>query len=284
MSPDGYLYITDQSNDKIRKVSPSGEVSTFVGSTRGHTDGVGASAQLTIPSGIVLGSNGIFYVTDFHTIRTITADGTVRTLAGGVSGYADGTGAEAQFSAPFNIARSPNGDLFVTDANNHKIRKITPNGTVSTLAGSEAGYADGAGSQARFLQPRGIVVGKDNNLYVVDFHSKIRKITPEGVVSAMTGGGIGYTDADVTTAQFNDPLSIAIAPDGTIYVADTNNHRIRMISPEGKVTTLAGSERGYLDGPGVQAKFSWPSALALVSDSILYVSETGNYKIRKIIL
>lgn len=284
VAPDGSLYVTDQSNDKIRKITPGGVVSTFAGSTRGHTDGVGAGAQFTIPSGIVLGSNGIFYVTDFHTIRTITADGTVNTLAGKTDGYADGSGTNASFSSPFNIARSLNGNLFVTDANNHKIRKITPDGTVSTLAGSEAGYADGAGIQARFLIPRGIFMGKEGNLYVVDLHSKIRKITPEGVVSTIAGGEAGFADGNMTTAQFNDPFSLAIASDGTMYVADSDNHKIRMISPDGKVTTLAGSERGYLDGAGTQAKFYWPSALALASDSVLYVSEAGNYTIRKIIL
>lgn len=284
VAPDGSLYVTDQSNDKIRKITPSGVVSTFAGSTRGHTDGVGTGAQFTIPSGIVLGSNGIFYVTDFHTIRTITADGTVNTLAGSTSGSADGTGTNASFSGPFNVTRSLDGNLFITDTYNHKVRKITPDGTVSTLAGSEAGYADGPGAQARFLHPRGITIGKEGNLYVVDLHYKIRKITPEGVVSTIAGGEMGDADGNVTTAQFNDPFSLAIAPDGTMYIADSDNHRIRMISPDGKVTTLAGSEKGYIDGTGTQAKFHWPSALALASDSVLYVSEVGNYKIRKILL
>jgi len=286
VAPDGSLYATDQSNDKIRKISPSGVVSTFAGSTRGHSDGVGLNAQFTIPSGIVLGSDGIFYVSEFHQIRTITGNGVVGTLAGSRDKYGDldGPGATAQLYGPFNIDRAANGNLYVSDIYNYKIRQIAPDGTVSTLAGGgESGHNNGTGIQAKFFNPSGIKVGTDGNVYVTEYAS-IRKITPAGVVTTFAGGEYGYADGNLTTAKFRDPYGMTLASDGTMYVADTQNNKIRKISTDGQVTTLAGSEKGYRDGLGEQAMFHWPVGIAIASDSILYVSEGGNFKIRKIVL
>lgn len=284
VAPDGSLYAADKENNRIRKITPDGVVTTFVGGTRGHSDGIGTAAQLNLPSGIVLGPNGIFYVCDDHKIRTITADGEVMTLAGRSWGYADGLGPTADFRGLYNIARAPNGNLFVTDYHNNRIRKIAPDGTVSTFAGNESGYEDGTGTQARFSSPMGITAGADGNLFVTDGSNRIRKITPEGVVTTFSSIEVGYADGDLGAARFFYPLNVVVASDGTMYVSDMLNHKIRQISPEGKVTTLAGGSQGDLDGTGTQAKFYMPAALALAADSILYVSEYGNFKIRKIIL
>jgi sugar lactone lactonase YvrE len=280
---EGSLYLSDQGNDKIRKITTSGLVSTFAGSTRGHIDGTGASAQFTIPSGLTL-ANNIFYVTDFHKVRTITAEGNVSTLAGSDQGYTDGKGDAAKFFGPISIARAANGTLYIADYYNQKIRRVATDGTVVTLAGSEPGYIDATGANAKFLNPASVTMATDGNLYVTDGNSRIRKVTPSGEVSTFAGSGQGYADGTLTSAKFANPNGLVIASDGSIYVADTDNHRIRKISSTGEVTTVAGSEKGYADGKGTDAKFYWPVAIALASDSILYVSEVGNFTVRKIVL
>ena len=155
---------------------------------------------------------------------------------------------------------------------------------VVTLAGSStSGYADGVGTYAQFNYPYGVAVDSSGNVYVADSeNSRIRFITPSGTVTTLAGNGTsGFLDGVGTYAQFNRPRGVAVDSSGNVYVADTNNHRIRLITPNGTVTTLAGSGSNlYADGVGTNAKFSSPSDVAVDSSGNVYVADQYNFRIR----
>jgi sugar lactone lactonase YvrE len=233
----GNIYVADYGNNRIRKVTPSGVVTTFAGSgTSGEVDGTGTAAQFNGPYGLAMDSSGTIYVADRggSRIRKITPSGVVTTLAGSTLGYNDGTGSAAQFASPQGIAVDSAGTVYVASYLDMRIRKITPSGTVSTFVGvtSPAGYADGTGTAARFNYPNGLAVDTSDNVYVADsYNGSIRKITPDGVVTTLAGNGtIGFADGGGTSARFNDPMGIAVDDSGVVYVVDQNNHRVCKIT------------------------------------------------------
>ncbi|MCH1463187.1 MAG: hypothetical protein L7U46_04820, partial [Candidatus Nanopelagicales bacterium] len=215
--------------------------------------------------------------------------GTVTTFAGGAQGSADGTGADARFNSPPGVAVDGGGNVYVADYNNHTIRKITPAGVVTTLAGTagSSGSADGTGADARFYYPWGVAVDGDGNVYVADENNHaIRKITPAGVVTTLAGTAesSGSTDGTGADARFNRPHGVAVDGDGNVYVADGVNHTIRKITPAGVVTTLAGAARqnGFSDGRGPLARFNYPQGVAVDGDGNVYVADYNNHAIRKV--
>ena len=212
-----------------------------------------------------------------------------------VSGFADGSGPEAGFHAPFGIAADSAGNVYVTDANNNTIRKITPLGMVTTLAGCPGlrGSVDATGCEARFDSPNGIAVDSAGNLFVSDYGSRtIRKITPAGVVTTFAGtaGVRGNTDGPRETARFSAPLSVAIDDADNIYVGDGSagtpgmGNTIRKITPDGMVTTFAGTPgaEGSVDGTGPAARFEFPYNIAADRAGNVYVADAGSSIIRKI--
>jgi sugar lactone lactonase YvrE len=295
----GNLYVT--SGQTVRKLTPDGAVTTLAGTSMlaGYADGAGPAAQFLSLSGIAAARDGNLYVADGgnHSIRKITATGLVTTLAGNFRvdnppGSKDGIGTAALFNNPKGIATDRNGNLYVTDTANNNIRRITLAGLVTTIAGTagHTGSADGTGAAARFNQPTGIAVDKAGNLYVTDTGNQtIRKITPDGKVSTLAGTALVAGSADGTgpAAVFNGPTGIAVDRAGNLYVTDTFNNTIRKITAAGVVTTLAGNERhfgaaGSSDGIGTAALFNAPRGIAIDRAGLVYVADTGNHTIRMI--
>jgi streptogramin lyase len=288
----GNVYVADAGNGTIRKITPAGMVTTLAGTTGavGSADGKGVAARFSGPSGVATDGNGNVYVadTDNHTIRKITAAGVVTTLAGsaGSLGSADGIGSEARFYYPYGVATDSNGNLYVADTFNNTIRKVTPEGVVTTLAGTagQAGKADGVGANARFNRPYGLAIGSDGTVYVADtYYNTIRTITPSGAVATLSGSR-RREGTSGTVAHFNYPFGVATDSVGNVYIADTNNHAIRKITPAEEITTLAGTAgtEGHADGTGADARFREPFGLATDTSGNVYVADTNNHTIRKI--
>jgi streptogramin lyase len=248
---------------------------------------------------VAVDTNGNVYVADYanHTIRKVTAAGRVTTLAGlaGSFGTNDGTGSAARFNYPAGVAVDTNGNVYVADQDNHTIRRVTPAGVVTTLAGSAgaSGTNDGAGSAARFNYPAGVAVFSNGNVYVADqYNDTIRQVTPVGTNSVVTtlaglAGSSGSADGTGSVARFNHPAGVAVDTNGKVYVADYLNDTIRQVTPVGTnwgVTTLAGlaGSLGGADGPGSAARFARPAGVAVDTNGNVYVADYLNDTIRKV--
>jgi sugar lactone lactonase YvrE len=286
---DGSLLVSDVVNQRVRRVTADGTVTTLTTLPAASNGAVGAYGLARAADGALLVANTVT-----HDIYRVDPLGPVTLFAGAtdVSGRVDGASASARFRSPRGLAVHPGGDIYVADSGNSAIRRITLAGTVSTAVGREGGpdVIDGPGRTARFNGPRGLAVATGGTVYVADAgNCAIRAIAPGGTTSTLAGattpGGdaCGYLDATGTAARFSAPSSVAIASDGTVYVADTNNHMIRRVSNTGVVTTVAGqSTPGALDGLGTAASFTSPRGLALAANGDLYVADTGNHLIRLI--
>jgi sugar lactone lactonase YvrE len=297
----GNSFVADAQNGTIRIVSASGATATFAGAAGnfGSSDGTSNNAHFYAPQSTAVDSSGNVYVSDTanHTIRKISSAGAVTTLAGspGANGIADGTSANARFNYPRGLKADASGNLYVADSQNHTIRKITPAGVVTTIAGL-AGYpgnidgtSAGTGTNtARFNAPTGLAVDASGNVFVADTGNQvIRKITSGGVVSTLCGlpGSFGSADGTNNAARFNQPQDIVVDFSGNLYVLDTGNHVIRMIHAYGTnyaVTTVAGSAglSGNVDGLGSSARFSFPAGLAINNVGAFSVGDYANNTIR----
>lgn len=293
------LYIGDTFNHTIRKVTAAGVVTTIAGSpgNKGYADGVGTaqSAQFNTPLGLSMDSNGNLYIADSSndTIRKITPAGIVTTFAGqvGITGSANLTGTAASFNQPASTAVDSHGNIYVADLVNRTIRKITSGGTVSTFAGttSQQGTNDGVGGAAKFMSPQAVAVDSSDNIYVADQGGHtIRKITSDGTVTTLAGLGksSGTNDGVGNVARFNGPQGVAVDKAGNVYVADTGNQIVRIITPGGSVTTLAGlaGQSGSADGTNRVARFAAPRGIAVDGQTNIYVSDVNNSTIRKLVI
>jgi hypothetical protein len=287
----GNIYVSDET-DTIRRIAPNGQVTLFAGAVdqQGSTDGPGPTARFEVPRGLATDSLGNVYVADYgnYTIRKITPAGVVSTFAGsaGDDGDQDGTGAEARFDLPSGVAVDALNNVYVADSYNNKIKIISPNGTVRTLAGGRfGGSSDGVGENASFRVPVAVAVDAARNVYVADWgNALIRKVSPDGRVTTVAGlrNESGYRDGDKNTALFNEPIAIAARPDGTLYVLDDGGHAVRRIDTSGNVTTVAGDHfaAGNVDGVGELARFYFPSGLAFDAQGRLLIADTSNHNIR----
>ncbi|HEX8603419.1 MAG TPA: NHL repeat-containing protein, partial [Pseudoduganella sp.] len=235
--------------------------------------GAAAQGAFADPFGVAVAPRGTVYVADGgdnNRIRTIAPDGTLATLAGGREGFADGKGVQAMFDTPSALALDHLGNLYVADTGNHAVRRIAPDGTVSTLAGKgQAGFADGKGNAARFNGPVGIAVDDAGVVYVADtYNDRIRRIAADGTVTTVAGGGRpGAQDGPAVAARFDTPSGIAVAADGTLFVADTGNHAVRRIDSAGNVSTVAAPPQGERRG-----LLRRPVGIAVTRDGFLYVT------------
>jgi sugar lactone lactonase YvrE len=322
------IYVADNYNNLIRRISPSGVVTTLAGDVNnltngnpnaGFADGLGGLAAFNSPTVAAVDKAGNVFVADTgnNLIRKITPGGLVTTLAGDTnslaSGFADGSGAGAMFSGPTGLAVDDSGNVYVSDSENNLIRRITPDGAVSTVAGNvydltngyyygNAGFADGPGETALFSNPTGLAVDRFGNLYVADSgNNLIRKITPDGTVTTLAGdvytltndyysNNSGFADGEGGAARFNYPVGVAVDFAGNVFVADSQNHLIRTINPDGWVSTLAGNTNGlpeypsygYADGVGSAAKFNFPLDVAADNFGNVFVTDYQNNLVRRV--
>ena len=253
VGPDGSVYVADSDNQRIRLITPDGEVRTLAGAgdfgklIGGYVDGLGTVAQFNRPYDVVLDAHSNLYVADYfnNVIRKISADGHASTLAGnGLPGHRDGTGPAAQLAYPNRLALDREGNLYLTEGHSgdlgewvsgNRVRKTTPQGVVSTVAGTEAaGYTDGPASEAQFNTPMGLDIDAEGNIYVAEYLNHcIRMVATDGQVHTLAGtcGVPGYQDGTALTALFSYPMVVLVSQsEGLLYVADFGNHRIRAIT------------------------------------------------------
>lgn len=281
----GSLYIADEGNNRVRRVSPGGIITTLAGTGKagdGGDGGAGASAQLSSPNSVAVDGSGNVYIADTgnHRVREVTPAGVVLTLAGtGTAGYSGdgGPAASAKLSAPVYVAVDGQGDVYISDAGTQRVRKVTPGGVISTVAGNgQQGYAGdgGAAVSASLDTPRGLAIGPAGELYVVDAgNRRVRVISPQGTINTL-GGVLGAPRA--------------VAPDGAggVFVADAATNQILEIDAQGNVSVAAGTGEAAFRGDGgsaTQAALNGPNDIARDQSGDLYIADLANNRIRELI-
>lgn len=281
----------------IKDFRQNTEVSTLAGTgSGGLQNGAASNARFLYPAGVASDGAGAWYVADRgnHVIRKIV-DNLVYTLAGnGTPSFSDGSGAAAGFNYPHGIAYNPkDGALVIADAGGHRVRRVTPDGVVTTLAGTGSpGGSNGPGNTATFHSPWGVAADASGAIYVAEhLGHRIRKIVLTGSdsrqasswsVTTLAGSAAGFQDGVGASARFNRPSGVAADPSGILYVADRNNHAIRRVSPTGEVATIAGDgASGDADGAGAAATFRYPSGIGLVEGAVV-VADTYNHSLRQL--
>jgi sugar lactone lactonase YvrE len=297
----GNLYIADTSNDRIRKVSPAGIITTVAGNGKSYgplgDGGPATSARLNKPSGVAVDRLGNLYIADAGNcrIRKVSPTSIITTVAGnGTQGSSgDGgpaTSAELYFPQGVTVDRS--GNLYIAD---RVVRKVSPAGMIATAAGSGKGYGPsgdgGAATSARLYDAERVALDGLGNLYIADVDgnpttedSRIRKVSPVGVITTVAGGGSSRGDGGpATNAQLFRPSDVAVDGSGNLYISDADSCRIRKVSPAGIITTVAGNgDRGYSGdgGPATGAELLEPTGLAVDGSGRIYIADKGGNAVR----
>jgi sugar lactone lactonase YvrE len=298
--PAGNLYIADTDNRRIRKVLTGGSISTVAGDGTTGFSGDGAAAataQLNEPQGVALDASGMLLIADTanHRVRQVAPGGTIVTLAGsGSPGFSGDSGAatSAQLFAPAGVAVDASGNVYIADSNNHRVRRITSGGLISTFAGTGAlGYSgDGSPAASATLHyPYGLAIDGAGNLYIADTrNARIRKVNPAGTITTVAGTGAEGFAGDggpAASAQLYAPLAVAVDTPGNLYIADTYNHRIRKVTPEGAISTVAGTGVAGSAGDGAaatSAQLNLPKGVAVDLLGNVYISDSNGRRIRMV--
>jgi sugar lactone lactonase YvrE len=301
VAPDGAIYFAEYQYACIRRVHADGTIITIAGRAEeeGYAGdgGPATDALLQGPDGLAILPDGSVCIADSGNdrIRVINPNGIIRTIAGaGESGYSGdgGPATQATFLTPYDVALGPDGSLYIADTDNFCIRRVDPSGRINTIAGTGvAGYSGDGGpaTAAQLNRPFALALSRNGSLYVADYsNSRVRRIRSDGTIETVAGTGTWGYDGDdrpATLAALNGPIGIAVGPDDEIYIADNHNHRVRVIKPDGRIGTVAGSgQPGYAGdgGPPAEAQLQWPAALVFDQHGHLYVADSGNNRIRRI--
>lgn len=296
----GNIYIADYFNSRIRKINPAGFISTVAGTgVAGYSGdgGLAINARITNSNGIAVDAAGNLYISDQYNycVRKVDASGIISTYAGtGVQGYSGdgGSAIVAQMGEPFGLAMDATGNLYIAEANNHRIRKVDNTGIISTFAGtSTLGFSGDGGpaASAALYNPYGVGVSGSGDVYIADsYNSRIRVVNGAGVISTFAGNGstgFGGDGGTALNAMFDDPRSVAIDAGGNVYVADETNNRIRKINTSGIISTCAGmgfSGYGGDGGNATVAQINHPFGVTVDAGGTIYISDNQNKRVRKV--
>jgi uncharacterized repeat protein (TIGR01451 family) len=304
----GNLYIADDFNERIRKVSTAGIITTVAGNgSYGYSGdgGPATSAQLLNPQGVAVDASGNLYIADTYDnrVRKVSAAGIITTVAGaGPYGYSGdgGPATSAQLYLPYAVAVDASGDVYIADSHNDRIRKVSAAGIITTAAGNgSCCYAGDGGpaTSAQLWSPSGVAVDTSGDLYIADAgNNRVRKISAAGVIRTVAGNGTcpnaGFAvecysgdGGAATSAQFSDPSGVAVDASGDLYITDTYNNRVRRVSAAGTITTVAGNgSYGYSGdgGPATSAQLGFPSGVAVDAGGNLYIADAGSGRVRKV--
>lgn len=296
----GNIHIADTDNWRIRRVSSSGMISTVAGNGIPGYSGDGGpalSASLSDVTGVALDAAGNLYIADAgnRRIRRVAPNGTISTVAGsGVQGFSGdgGPAALATLNRPTSVLVDPAGNLYIADSSNHRIRRVSPGGTITTVAGNGlAGFGGDGGPAggASLMFPLGLALDRSGNLYIADAdNNRVRRVSPSGVITTAAGNGLGGFAGDggpATAASLNLPEDVAVDAAGNLFIADAGNNRIRKVDPSGVISTVAGTGADGFSGdggPAIDAMLNFPWGLALDGAGGVLAADRANNRIRKI--
>jgi hypothetical protein len=294
----GDVFLADSANNRIRKLTPAGTISTLAGNGTAGFSGDGGpatSAALNSPFGVAVDAGGDVFLADYRNqrLRKVTPAGTISTFAGnGTQGFSGdgGPATGAQLNGPFGVAVDAGGDVFLAESGNQRIRKVTPAGTISTIAGNGTqGFSGDGGpaTRAQLFNPEGIAVDASGDIFIADSgNNRLRKVTPAGAISTFAGTGTQGFSGDggpATSAALNNPFGVAVDAGGDVFLGDSGNNRIREVTPAGTISTLAGNGTfGFSGdgGPATSAALAGPIGVAVDASGNVFIADTSNNRIR----
>jgi RHS repeat-associated protein len=300
VGPDGSLYIADVNNERVRRVGPDGTITTIAGNGSPGFSGDGGpatAAQLYKPRAVAVGPDGSLYIADGfnYRVRRVGPAGTITTIAGnGSPGFSGdgGPATAAQLASPAAVTVGSDGSLYIADAENGRVRRVGPDGTITTVAGNGSpGFSGDGGpaTAARLTAPTAVTVGSDGSLYVTDNgESRVRRVGPDGTITTVAGNGqLGFSGdgGPATAAKFDSVGGVAVGPDGSLYIADLLNRRVRRVGPDGTITTVAGNGQSGFSGDGglaTAAKLYDPRGVAVGPDGSLYIAGLRDGRVRRV--